>query len=161
MRAHTPPSLRWYLNRRLGRLGGRRAWFNFFVKPFAASSFPGFWRQWNPVYGYYLNRYSYRPLSRLVGRRGAMFATFVICGFVLHDLPAWVATRRVLPPGATIAFTAYGAGAVAGEALGMDTARLPVAVRASINAAYLATGIVVMLGVLRLTGSLGRPKRQR
>jgi len=146
-----------YLRRRLGPWGGRRAWFNFFVKPFGATSFAAFWRQWNPVYGYYLNRYSYRPLSRIVGRRGAMFATFVLCGFLLHDLPAWAATRRVLPPGATIAFTLYGAGAVAAEVLGMDTARLPVASRVSINMAYLAAGIAGMLRVLRLTGALGHP----
>jgi hypothetical protein len=86
-----------------------------------------------------------------------MFATFVLCGFLLHDLPAWAATRRVLPPGATIAFTVYGAGAVASEALGMDTARLPVASRASLNMAYLRAGIAGMLSVLRLTGALGHP----
>ena len=153
----THPSLRWYLGRRLGPLGGRRAWFNFFIKPFGASSFASFWRQWNPVYGYYLNLYSYRPLSRIVGRRGAMFATFVVCGFVLHDLPAWVVRRR-LPPGATIAFTAFGAGVMISEAVHMDTSRWPVQARAALNAAFLTSGVAIMLGSLRLTGSLGRPQ---
>lgn len=84
-----------YLRFRLGRRGGREAWFNFFVKPFGARSFAAFWRQWNPVYGYYLYYFCYRPLARRLPRPAAMLITFVACGFVLHDLPAWLFTRRV------------------------------------------------------------------
>lgn len=43
-----------YLRFRLGTASGRTVWFNFIIKPFGASSFAGFWRQWNPVYGYVL-----------------------------------------------------------------------------------------------------------
>lgn len=153
MTSRKMPRLGWYLRRRLGPLGGRATWFNFFIKPFGATSFAGFWRQWNPVYGYYLNRFSYRPLARIVGRRRAMFATFVLCGFLLHDLPAWIVVRRALPPGATIAFTFYGAAAVAGERFHMNTGGLPVGARASINMGYLGAGIAAMLGVLWLTGA--------
>lgn len=97
------PTVNQYLRFRLGAKGGASAWFNFFIKPFGASSFARFWRQWNPVYGYFLFYYSYRPLSRVMPRAPAMMATFVACGFLLHDLPAWAFARRVLPPGATIA----------------------------------------------------------
>lgn len=41
-----------------------------------------------------------------------MLTTFVACGFFLHDLPAWVFTRRMLPPGATIVRFLFGSGAV-------------------------------------------------
>ncbi len=87
------PTLRQYLRFRLGTRGGRTAWFNFFIKPFGASSFAEFWRWWNPVYGYFLYYYSYRPMSRVMPRPIASFLTFVLCGF-LHDLPAWVFTRE-------------------------------------------------------------------
>jgi hypothetical protein len=86
-----------YLRFRLGSRGGKTAWFNFFIKPFGATSFAQFWRLWNPVYGYFLYYYSYRPLSRVMPRAGAMLATFVACGFFVHDLPAWVFSRRILP----------------------------------------------------------------
>ena len=108
-----------YLNYRLGSQGGRTAWFNFFIKPFGARSFAEFWRLWNPVYGYFLVYVCYRPLARVVPRPAAVILTFATCGFVLHDLPAWAFTGRVLPPGATITFILFGFGVIAGEALHM------------------------------------------
>jgi D-alanyl-lipoteichoic acid acyltransferase DltB (MBOAT superfamily) len=112
---------------RLGGQGGKTAWFNFFLKPFGAASFSEFWRLWNPVYGYFLRYYCFRPLSRVLPRPAALLTTFVLCGFCLHDLPAWAVTRRVLPPGATIAFMFFGLGVLISEALGMDLSRRPVA----------------------------------
>src|SRR5437773_11631879 len=58
-------TFRQYLQLRLGTRGGGSAWFNFFIKPFAARSFAEFWRLWNPVYGYFLYWFSYRPLVRV------------------------------------------------------------------------------------------------
>lgn len=137
-----------YLRFRLGSQGGRRAWFNFFIKPFRASSFAQFWRLWNPVYGYALYYYSYRPLSRVMPRSAARLATFVACGFLLHDLPAWALTLRVLPPGATIAFALFGLGAVVGDGLHMDLSRWSILGRAAINVAYVAGCIGATLAIV-------------
>jgi hypothetical protein len=78
----------------------------------------------------------------------AMFATFVACGFFLHDLPAWAVTRRVLPPGATIAFTLFAAGAILSERFSMNLSSWPVAARAAVNVAYLTGCIGVMLVIV-------------
>jgi len=140
-----------YLARRLGSKGGSAAWFNFFIKPFGATSFAQFWRLWNPIYGYYLYYYSYRPLAKIMPRPAAVLITFAVCGFALHDLPAWAVTRRVLPPGATIAFIMFGLGAVISEGLHMDLSAWPAAGRAVVNVGYLAGCIAAMLViVLRL-----------
>lgn len=139
------PSFRQYLRYRLGPKGGRWAWFNFFIRPFGASSFAEFWRRWNPVYGYFLLHYCYRPLTRVLPRPAATLLTFAICGFVLHDLPAWEVMRRPLPPGATIAFILFGFGAIVGEALHMDLSRWPVGLRALANIAYLVICVAAML----------------
>jgi hypothetical protein len=147
-RAGRKLTLAQYLRFRLGSKGGRTAWFNFFVKPFGASSFAQFWRLWNPVYGYFLYYYSYRPLSRVMPRSLAMLSTFVACGFLLHDLPAWVFSRRVLPPGATIAFFLFGLGAVASDGFKMDLSGWPVAARAATNAIYLAACVIAMLVIV-------------
>jgi hypothetical protein len=32
----------------------REQLINFLAKPFGATSLAGFWRSWNPVFGYYL-----------------------------------------------------------------------------------------------------------
>ena len=141
-------SLRKYLNLRLGSQGGLKAWFNFFIKPFGARSFAEFWRLWNPVYGYFLIYYCYRPLREVVPRPAAVMLTLATCGFVLHDLPAWAFTRRVLPPGATITFILLGLGVIAGEALHMDLSKWPVRVRALVNLLYLVTCVAAMLMVV-------------
>src|ERR1700730_815747 len=139
-----------YLAFRLGKAGGATAWFNFFIKPFGARSFSEFWRQWNPVYGYFLYYYSYRPLTRLLPRAPAMLITFAACGFLLHDLPAWVFARRVLPPGATIAFVFFALGAIASDITGMDIGRWPMWARAGLNLAYLVTSVTLMLAIVLL-----------
>jgi D-alanyl-lipoteichoic acid acyltransferase DltB (MBOAT superfamily) len=140
-------SFQQYLRLRLGPPGWAR-WYNFFIRPFGAASFAEFWRRWNPVYGYFLTYYVYRPLSRIVPRPAAMMATFVFCGFALHDLPAWVASRRVLPPGATITFVLFGLGAILSDALHMDLSAWPFAVRAGVNLAYVAGCVFLMLVVV-------------
>jgi len=136
-----------YLNLRLGH--GPVAWLNFLIRPFGASSFAEFWRLWNPVYGYFLYYWSYRPLTRFLPRPLAMMITFAACGFLLHDVPAWAATRRALPPGATISFILFGLGAVLSERFKMDIARWPVTWRALVNVGYLAACVVAMLLVVR------------
>jgi len=85
-------------------------------------------------------------------RTPAMLITFVACGFFLHDLPAWVFSRRILPPGATIAFLMFGLGAVASDRFHMDLSRWPLPARAAINVIYLAGCVIAMLLiVLRLS----------
>lgn len=110
-------AFRQYLEFRLGPLGGRQAWFNFFIRRFGARSFAQFWRLWNPVYGCFLSHFVYRPLARALPRLIAVVGTFLVCGFVVHDVPAWAFTTRILPPGATIAFLFFGGLLVISEAL--------------------------------------------
>jgi hypothetical protein len=74
-----------------------------------------------------------------------MMATFVTCGFLLHDLPAWAFTRRVLPPGATIAFLMFGLGALVSEWTHMDLSRWPIPARAAVNIGYISGCIGAML----------------
>ena len=79
-----------------------------------------------------------------------MLITFAACGFLLHDLPAWVFARRVLPPGATIAFVFFALGAIASDITGMDIGRWPMWARAGLNLAYLVTSITLMLAIVLL-----------
>jgi hypothetical protein len=57
--------------------------------------------------------------------------------------------RRVLPPGATIAFLFFGLGVLLSEAMGMNLARQPVGVRAIVNAAYVGGCVIAMLAIVR------------
>lgn len=74
-----------YITRRLGQSTKEQA-LNFLAKPFGAASFTEFWQYWNPVWGYFLRYYCYRPLRKHLPRAIAVFLTFFVCGLV-HDLP--------------------------------------------------------------------------
>jgi D-alanyl-lipoteichoic acid acyltransferase DltB (MBOAT superfamily) len=126
----------------------------FFVHPFTAASFAEFWRRWNPVYGYFLAYYVYRPSARHLPRPAAVMATFLFAGLILHDLPAWLVTRRILPPGGAIAFTLFGAGLVASQHAGMNMSTRPTAVRVAVNVTYIVTCTGLMLVIAR---RLARP----
>lgn len=141
-----------YLEFRLGHTG-RQAWFNFFVRPFGARSFADFWRFWNPVYGYFLLYFVYRPLARVLPRRVATIITFVSCGLVLHDVPAWLFSRRILPPGATLAFLFFGVVVVVSDALHMDLSTWPRWARAATNLVYLGGCVgATLFVVMRMVG---------
>ena len=79
-----------------------------FVRAFTAETFAGFWRAWNPVYGYVLRRWVYRPLARLFPKGASVVLTFAFSGFAFHDVLAWPAavlrSGRVRLPATTTWF---------------------------------------------------------
>ena len=136
-RGREPVSLQAYLDHRLGR--GRPWWrqtYDVLVGPLLAPSFAGFWRLWNPVWGYYLLYWCYRPARRVLPRAAAVLMTFAASGLA-HNLLAVALSRRV-NPFVTVWFTLYGVVAVVSDALGMDLSRFPGPVRVAVNLAYLA-----------------------
>jgi hypothetical protein len=89
MAAREAPGFHNFIVRRLGdpRQRPLRFLWNFFIRPLYARSFTEFWQNWNPVYGYVLLFYFYRPLRRYVPRPVAVYLTFLGSGFLLHDVP--------------------------------------------------------------------------
>ena len=55
-------------------------------RAFGAASFRGFWRHWNPLYGYVLRYYCYLPLRQVLPDSMSLVITFALSGFVLHGL---------------------------------------------------------------------------
>lgn len=106
-----------------------------------AGSFAGFWRFWNPVFGYYLGRYSYAPLQRVMPRGPALILTFSLCG-AIHD-----AVTTALRGSVTLLFTSWfiflAIGVLIGNACGMDLSQRTWIVRAGVNLAYLATCLLI------------------
>jgi hypothetical protein len=141
------PSLDVYLRLRLGRTGWQQL-RNVLACPLGAPTFAGFWRYWNPVYGYALLRFVYAPLRRWLPHPAASWLTFVACGLGLHDLVGWALARHVRAPEMTLLVAVFGAQAVAGEALGLTLAGRPFVARAAANLALLAAGWALALRVL-------------
>jgi hypothetical protein len=127
-----------------------RFWRNLFLRPFCAPSFHEFWQEWNPAYRYILWYGVYRPVRRVLPASLATMVTFLVSGFVLHDLPfnggwRWFCGEHPLPT-ITLLFAIFGALTLVSRWTGMDLSGRPVAVRVL----AIVMGLTISLGVLAL-----------
>lgn len=116
---------------------------NMLYLSFGAPTFAGFWRHWNPIFGYALGRYVYSPLKRRVPTALALIATFVFCGAV-HDLVT-MAVRGSPAFLFTPWFFLLGVGVVLGRLTGLDLSGRSWVVKAAANLAYLLGCLAVTL----------------
>ncbi|WP_218135293.1 MBOAT family protein [Parasphingopyxis sp. CP4] len=129
-------------------LGANGALQNMLQRSFGAGSFAGFWRYWNPIFGYYLGRYVYRPASDVMPRWLALIITFLVCGS-LHDLVTLLvrgSTQFLF----TLWFFFFSIGILIGEVAGLDIAGLPTWLRAAIHIGYLSICLFCALSMQRL-----------
>ena len=115
-------------------LGAAGSLPNMLRRSLGASSFAGFWRYWNPIWGYYLGRFVYRPVRRLLPRALALILTFTVSGG-LHDL-AVTAVRGTPIFLFTPWFVCMCLGLLLGDALHMNLAARTWLARASVNLTY-------------------------
>ena len=145
------PTLLVYVLRRLGPGNALAIVRNVFVRPFTSSTLRAFWLHWNPVFGYYLAYFCYRPLRRIVSPPLAVLFTFAVSGFLLHDLllwPAALAKHEPLPyPAVTVAFLVSGGMVLVAEVQGIEFSRLPAPVRCLVHIACLAVSFGISFGL--------------
>lgn len=122
-------------------LGARGALGNMLRRSLGAPSFAGFWRYWNPIWGYYLGRYVFRPANRVLPHSLAILLTFTVSG-AIHDLA--VTLVRGVP---TVLFTPWfllmSIGLLLGESMGMNLAGRSFAFRVTVNLAYLGLSLAI------------------
>jgi hypothetical protein len=143
------PTLSRYLELRLGKDPSTQL-RNFLAAPFGASSFDRFWRSWNPVYGYVLLYFTYRPLRRVMPRPIATLLTFMACGLFLHDAIGWIVGLRVRFPVFTLLFTIFGVASLVARGVRQDLSNRSFPARVAVNVASLAACFTVWWGILRL-----------
>lgn len=79
-------NLKEYVRRRNGAaLGAKGSLKNMLRRSLGAGKFSGFWHYWNPIWGYYLGKYIFKPLRNYFSKTAAIFLTFLISGLI-HDL---------------------------------------------------------------------------
>jgi len=115
---------------------------NSISRAFTAPTLGAFWLYWNPVYGFILARFCYRPIRRRLPDSIAVVSTFAVSGFFLHDLLLWparlAAGKRPLFPVVTLAFVVVALLVIATDALEVDMHALRPATRAAIHLLCLA-----------------------
>ena len=75
-----------YVKKRNGvPLGATDSLRNMLFRSLGAGKFSIFWHYWNPMWGYYLGKYIFKPLKTIFPPPFSLIITFVVCGFI-HDL---------------------------------------------------------------------------
>ena len=110
-----------------------------------ADSFDKFWQYWNPIFGYYLGKYSYAPLRRYMPAAIALIITFIVCG-ALHDAVTMLVSGKpafLFTPW----FFVMGTAVILGNALKINYAKFSWATRALINISYVGVSLTLVLSL--------------
>lgn len=137
-----------YVRRRNGvPLGGAGALTEMLRRSLGAKSITVFWQFWNPIFGYYLGRYVYRP-ARSVGLPNsiATIVTFCVSGGI-HDLAA-TAVKQQLTFVCTPWFFFMAIGLLFSRLIGMDISETRWGFRAVTYLFYVGTCLILAV-VLR------------
>ncbi|MCF7858521.1 MAG: hypothetical protein K9N07_04240 [Candidatus Cloacimonetes bacterium] len=143
-------TLKHYIQLRLGRGPYFKIIRSMFIKAFKAKSVREFWNYWNPVFGYYMLFYFYKPLSKKVPRTFRVVATFAVSGFLLHDLLFWwpfcwlFAFKNHFPLG-TVWFVFLAIIMLFMEKIGFNTKKFTTGIRILSNLAYLVFSLMLTL----------------
>lgn len=74
-----------YIKKRNGvSMGSPKSLRNNLYRSMGAKNFTTFWKYWNPIFGYYLGKYIFKPLKKFLPVGIALLFTFIFCGMV-HD----------------------------------------------------------------------------
>ncbi len=104
---------------------------NMLHRSLGAGKFSVFWKHWNPIWGYYLGKYIFKPLKLVFPPTLSLIITFVLCGFI-HDLVImllkWQFTLLLTPW-----FFFMSLCVVLGDYLKLDYSKIPWIARALVN----------------------------
>ncbi|NBC02955.1 MAG: acyltransferase [Bacteroidetes bacterium] len=121
-----------YVKKRNGvALGNSDSLRNMLIRSMGAGKFSLFWQYWNPIWGYYLGKYIFKPLKSIFPPALSIIVTFVVCGFI-HDLAImllkWKFTLLLTPW-----FLFMGLSVILGDYAKIDYSKFPWVARAGIN----------------------------
>ena len=141
--------MRGYVRLRLGNAVGAGALLGeMFVRSFTAQTLQDFWRYWNPVYGYFLLKYIYGPMRRILPSSLSAILTFAFSGLFLHDIVGgWFVTSLaqgiLRPPMVTMWFVLLAITMLLGESMGLRFSRISFVGRVGIHSGVLAATFAI------------------
>ena len=127
-------------------LGGAGALREMLRRSLGAKSFTVFWQYWNPIFGYYLGKFVFRPL-RAMGLPVTLstLITFCVSGAV-HDIAASLVSQRLVFV-CTPWFCLMAAVLLVSRHFGMDMSALPPLARGLVHILYVGScaGVALLL----------------
>lgn len=74
-----------YIKKRNGvSIGDPKSLRNNLYRSLGSRNFSTFWNYWNPIFGYYLGKFIFKPLKKILPVALALVFTFIFCGLI-HD----------------------------------------------------------------------------
>jgi len=150
---HPKLTLAQYILRRtglpLGSPGLLRSMLN---RSFLARSPRDFWKYWNPIFGYYLGRYIYGPLKKIMPASLALILTFLFSGLI-HDLATIIvkgSTRFLF----TTWFFFLGTGVLWGGVVNVDLSQRSRVARIIFNLMYIIFSFALAYTLIITLGSI-------
>lgn len=138
-----------YIKKRNGvPIGSSKSLSNNLYRSLGAKNFSTFWNYWNPIFGYYLGRFIFKPLKRIFPVAIALLLTFVFCG-LLHDLITmlvWGKTSGFF----TIWFLAMGFAVLLTDLFQLNFSRQLWIIRALANFSIISICFLLSLFIMRL-----------
>ena len=131
-----------YVKKRNGvPLGNSNSLRNMLTRSLGAGKFSIFWQYWNPIWGFYLGKYIFKPLKLILPQALSLIITFVICGFI-HDLVImllkWKFTLLLTPW-----FLFMGLCVIIGGYAKIDYSKFPWIARAAINILVISSCLLI------------------
>jgi len=131
-----------YVKKRNGvPLGATDSLRNMLFRSLGAGRFSIFWKYWNPIWGFYLGKYIFKPLKTIFPPPFSLIITFVVCGFI-HDLAImllkWEFTLLLTPW-----FLFMGHSLILEDYLKIDYSKFPWIVRAVINIVIISICLLI------------------
>ena len=131
-----------YVKKRNGvPLGNSNSLRNMLIRSLGAGKFSIFWQYWNPIWGYYLGKYIFKPLKFIFPPALSLIITFVVCGFI-HDLAImllkWKFTLLL-----TLWFLFMGLCVIIGDYAKIDYSKFPWIARAAINILVISSSLLI------------------
>jgi len=75
-----------YIKKRNGvSIGSPKSLRNNLYRSFGSINFSTFWNYWNPIFGYYLGKFIFKPIKKIFPVAISLLFTFIICGLI-HDI---------------------------------------------------------------------------
>ena len=85
-----------YIEKRNGvPLGHKDSLKNMLTRSLGAGKFSTFWKYWNPIWSYYLGKFIFKPLKKILPAAPSLLLTFIICGFV-HDVVIIMVRSKII-----------------------------------------------------------------
>ncbi len=88
-------TLKEYIHKRNGvPLGSSKSLQNNLYRSLGAKNFSTFWNYWNPIFGFYLGKFIFKPLKRYFPVAAALLLTFIFCGLI-HDAVSFAVRGKI------------------------------------------------------------------